>query len=173
GVEGIIEGSVRRFGDQVRVSAQLIYAPTETALWAQSYERDLQDVLALQSTVASAIAEGIRVQMTPREQAKLGSRRPVNLKAHEAYLQGRYHLQLGAEAAFKKDKAKLMDEESQKADEYFRQAVKEDPDYAPAYLGIWQEGDSNALPSRDWIPQAKPLLLKALQLDDSQICGSV
>jgi len=167
GVDGIIEGSVRRFGDQVRVSAQLIYAPTETALWAQSYERNLQDVLALQSTVASAIAEGIRVQMTPREQAKLGSHRPVNLKAHEAYLQGRYHLQLEQNAVFKKDKAKLMNAESAKAEEYFRQAMKEDPDYAAPYLGIWEAGLGNALPPRDWITRAKPLVLKALQLDDS------
>jgi eukaryotic-like serine/threonine-protein kinase len=137
GVDGIIEGSVRRFGDQVRISAQLIYAPTETALWAQSYERDLKDVLALQSTVASTIAQEVRVKMTPSEQAHLSSQRPVNLMAHEAYLQGRYHLQLEQNAAFKKDKAKLMDEESQKAERYFQQAIKEDPDYAAPYLGVW------------------------------------
>ena len=167
GVEAIIEGSIRRFGDHVRVSAQLIYAPSETALWAQSYERDLKDVLALQSTVASAIAQEIRVKMTAGEQAQLNSQRPVNLKAHEAYLQGRYHLQLEQNAVFKKDKARLMDAENEKAQEYFRQAIKEDPDYASPYLGIWDAMASSPLPNRDWMQRAKPLLLKALQLDDS------
>jgi eukaryotic-like serine/threonine-protein kinase len=167
GVDGIIEGSVRRFGDQVRISAQLIYAPTETALWAQSYERDLKDVLALQSAVASAIAQGVRVKMTANEREQMTSRRPVNLKAHEAYLQGRYHLQLEQNATFKKGKAKLMEEESQRAEQYFREAIKEDPDYASPYLGIWEAMQSSALPNRDWVQKARPLLLKALQLDDS------
>ena len=167
GVEGIIAGSVFRSGDRVRTTAQLIYAPQDKNIWAQSYERDLKDVLALQSKVASAIAEEIRVKMTPGEQAQLNSRRPVNLKAHEAYLQGRYHLQLEENAAFKKDKARVMDAESEKAKAYFQQAIKEDADYAPPYLGIWEAWQSSALPTRDWIQQAKPLLLKALQLDDS------
>src|SRR5437870_7765635 len=92
-----------------------------------------------------AIAEEIRVKMTPGEQGQLNSRRPVNLKAHEAYLQGRYHLQLEENAVFKKDKAKVMNEESKKAEEYFRQAMNEDPDYAPAYLGIWGALQSSAL----------------------------
>src|SRR5205809_1213773 len=75
GVDGVIEGSVRRSDDRIRISAELIYAPTETPLWAQSYERDLKDVLALQSTIASAIAQEIRVKMTPGEQAQLSSQR--------------------------------------------------------------------------------------------------
>ena len=167
GVDGLIEGSVRRFGDQVRVSAQLIYAPTETAIWAQSYERDLKGVLALQSAIASAIAQGVRVKMTAGEQAQLGSQRSINLKAHEAYLQGRYHLQLEQNATFKKDKANLMEEERHKAENYFRQAIKEDPGYGSPYLGIWDSMQSSALPNRDWMQEARPLLLKALQLDDS------
>ena len=89
GVEGIIAGSVLRSGDQVRITAQLIYAPQDKNIWAQSYERDVKDVLALQSAVASSIASEIRVQMKPGEQAQLNSSRTVNLKAHEAYLQGR------------------------------------------------------------------------------------
>ena len=133
GVEGIIAGSVFRSGDRVRTTAQLIYAPQDKNIWAQSYERDLKDVLALQSTVASAIAEEIRVKMTPGEQAQLNSRRPVNLKAHEAYLPGRYHLQLEENAAFKKDKARVMDAESEKAKAYFQQSIKEDADYAPPF----------------------------------------
>src|SRR2546428_7256022 len=167
GVQGIIAGSVFRSGDRVRTTAQLIYAPQDKNIWAQSYERDLKDVLALQSTVASAIAEEIRVKMTAGEQAQLNSQRPVNLKAHEAYLQGRYHLQLEQNAVFKKDKARLMDAENEKAQEYFRQAIKEDPDYASPYLGIWDAMASSPLPNRDWMQRAKPLLLKALQLDDS------
>jgi TolB-like protein/DNA-binding winged helix-turn-helix (wHTH) protein len=167
GVECIITGSVLRSGNRVRTTAQLIYAPQDKNIWAQSYERDIQDVLALQSTVASAIVEGIRVKMTPGEQAQLSSHRPVNLKAHEAYLQGRYHLQLEEQATFKKDKAKVMDLEAAKAETYFREAIKEDPDYAPSYLGIFEAWQSTALPNRDWQERARPLLLKALQLDDS------
>src|SRR5207253_8445945 len=101
GVEGIIEGSVLRAGERVRITAQLIYAPQDKNIWAQSYERDLQDVLALQSTLATTIADAIREQMTPGEKAQIGSFRPVNLKAHEVYLQGLYHLQQAQDAKYK------------------------------------------------------------------------
>ena len=77
--------------------------------------------------MASTIAGEIRVEMTPGEQAQLHSSRPVNLKAHEAYLQGRYHLQLAADALFKKDKGKFQSIEAEKAEEYFRQAIQEWP----------------------------------------------
>jgi TolB-like protein/DNA-binding winged helix-turn-helix (wHTH) protein/Flp pilus assembly protein TadD len=166
-VDGIVEGSVLRSGDRVRITAQLIRARTDVNLWAGTYDRDLHDVLALQSAVASTIANELRARMTPGEQAQLRSWRPVNLKAHEAYLQGLYHLQLEQDATFKKDKSKLAADEDQKAEDFFHQAIQEDPNYAPSYLGIWKVLQNTPLPGRDWAPQAKPLVLKALQLDDS------
>jgi len=167
GVEGIIAGSVLRSGDRVRITAQLIYAPQERNIWAQSYERDAKDVLALQSVVASSIANEIRVKMKPGEQAQLNSSRPVNLKAHEAYLQGRYHLQQVQNAVFKKDMGKLNQEEADKAVEYFQEAIQEDPNYAPPYIGVWEVGQVGPLPPRDWTPRARQMVLKALQLDDT------
>jgi TolB-like protein/DNA-binding winged helix-turn-helix (wHTH) protein/tetratricopeptide (TPR) repeat protein len=166
GVEGIIEGSILRSGDKVRITAQLIYAPQDRNIWAQSYERDLRDVLALQSTVASSIVNGIRVQMTPVEQTQLHSSRPVNLKAHEAYLQGRYHLQLAQYAVFKKDKGRLTSVESEEAQQFFRRAIKEDPNYAPYYLGLWEASSAGALTPAASIPESRTIVLKALKLDD-------
>ena len=167
GVEGIIEGSVLRSADRVRITAQLIYAPQDKNIWAQSYERDLHDVLTLQSTVASTIADAIRVQMTPTEQAQLKVSRPVNLAAHEAYLQGQYHLQKAADAQFRKGKGTLNATEARRAEEYFRLAIRQDPDYAPPYVGLWEVDGNGPLHPADWTPAAKPMLLKALQIDDS------
>src|SRR6202008_1730780 len=90
-VDAVVEGSVRRSGDQVRITAQLIYAPTDRHLWAESYERSLRDVLALQSEVASAIANEIKIKVTPEEQVHLSSSHLVNPDAYEAYLKGRYY----------------------------------------------------------------------------------
>lgn len=167
GVDGIVEGSVLRSGGRVRVTAQLIYAPKDTNVWVQTYDRDLQDVLTLQATVASAIAEEIRVKMKPDEKAQFHSRRSVNLKAHEAYMQGRYHLQLECDSVFKRNSAKVAAAEEEEAEKYFQLAIQEDPNYAPPYLGIWEALVSSPVPGRDWVPRAKPQLLKALQLDDS------
>jgi len=151
----------------VRITAQLIRARTDSNIWADTYDRDMRDVLALQSTVASTIADELRVRMTPGEQAQLHSWRPVTLKAHEAYLQGRYHLELEWDAVFRKDKSKLAADEDQKAEDFFRQAIQEDPNYAPSYLGVWEALQDGPTPGRDWAPQAKPMVLRALELDDS------
>ena len=88
-VDALVEGSVLRVGDRVRITAQLIHAATDQHLWAKSYERDLRDVLALQSEVARAIAEEVQVKLTPQQQARLARSRHVNPAAHEAYLKGR------------------------------------------------------------------------------------
>jgi len=166
GVEGIVEGSVLRSADRVRITAQLIYAPQDKNIWAQSYERDLHDVLALQSTVASTIANAIQLQMTPSEQAQLRISRPVNLAAHEAYLQGQYHLQQANGVIFKKDKGKLTKMEARRAEEYFRLAIQKDPDYAPPYVGVWDASCAGSVEPGDWTA-AKPMLLKALSIDES------
>jgi len=167
GVEGIIAGSVLRSGDQVRISVQLIYAPQDKNIWAQSYERDVKDVLALQSAVAGSIANEIRVQMKPAEQAQLGSYRAVNLRAHEAYLQGRYHLQQAQNTLNKKDKGKLNEDEAETSVNWFQQAIQADPSYAPSYIGVSEAWSASQLPPRDWQVRARPMVLKALQLDDS------
>ena len=167
GVDGIVEGSVLRSGDRVRITAQLIYAPRDTNVWVETYDRNLQDVLSLQSTVASAIADEIRIKMSAGEQAQLHSWRRVDLEAHEVYLQGRYHLQLEQDAVFRKDGVNLAAAEGEKAEQYFREAIQKDPSYAPSYLGIWDALLSSPLPARDWAQRSKPLLVKALQLDNS------
>jgi TolB-like protein/DNA-binding winged helix-turn-helix (wHTH) protein/Tfp pilus assembly protein PilF len=166
-VEGIIAGSVLRSGDRVRITAQLIYAPQDKNIWARSYERDVKDVLSLQSAVASSIANEIRVQMTPGERLQIASSRPINLQAHEAYLQGRYHLQQAQNALLKKDKAKLNEEEAETAVNYFQQAIRADPSYAPSYIGVMDAWSASQLPPRDYAPRARPFVLKALQLDDT------
>jgi TolB-like protein len=167
GVDGIIAGSVLRSGDQVRITAQLIYAPQDKNIWAQSYERDVKDVLALQRVVADSIANEIRAKMKPVEQAQLGSFRAVNLKAHEAYLHGRYHLQLAQNTLNKKNKADLNEDEAESAVNWFQQAIQADPSYAPPYIGISEAWSASQLPPRNWQVRSRPMVLKALQLDDN------
>ncbi|MGH9580869.1 MAG: protein kinase domain-containing protein [Terriglobales bacterium] len=101
-VDAVIEGSVVRDGDRVRITAQLIYAPADQHLWVESYERDLKDVLALQDEVARSIASEIKVKLTPEEQAHLTSARSVNPEAYELYLKGRHHWNKRTEEELKK-----------------------------------------------------------------------
>jgi eukaryotic-like serine/threonine-protein kinase len=157
GVDAVIEGSVERSGDQVRITAQLINARTDTHLWAHSYQRDLRDVLAMQSEVAKAIATEIQVQLTPQEQAHFDRSRPVNPAAYEAYLKGVYHWNFHT------------GEEMQKAISEFQRATQIDPSYAMAYVGL--SDTYTLLPfnadmdPRIVLPQAKAAALKAVELD--------
>jgi tetratricopeptide (TPR) repeat protein len=158
GVDGIVEGSVQRAGDRVRITAQLIEAATDKHLWAQSYERDSRDVFALQSDVAQAIAREIRVTVSPEEKTRLASSRPVNPSAHEAYLKGRYW------------QLKFTEEGFRKASGLYDRAVALDPGYALAWAGIAENLSGNAdlyLPSSEAYAKARPAAEKALQLDDS------
>ncbi len=158
GVDGIIEGSVMRAGDRVRVTAQLISAKNDEHLWAHDYERDLRDVLSLQSEVAQAVAQEIQAKLTRTERERLASARPVDAQAHEAYLRGRYSLNKGSEASIRK------------AIEYFHQAISRDSGYARAWAGL---ADSySALrsvyePPRVVMPKAEAAALKAVQLEDT------
>lgn len=124
GVEYIVEGSVRRAGGRVRISAQLVEACDETNLWAESYEEDTSSILALQNEVARAIARRIQVQLATALRGRMAATRAVAPHAYELYLKGRYYL----------NRANPHDHE--KALEYFQQAAAEDPLYAPAYAGI-------------------------------------
>ena len=157
-VNAVVEGSVARLEkpDRVRVSAQLIDAASDRSLWSETYERGLGDVFAMQDEVARNIARQIRAQLTPEDQQRLASARPVNTEAHEAYLQGRYHWQRGTEEQFREAKAD------------FEQAIQIDPTYALAYVGLadYYWGTDN-LPPRLAIPKAKELAQKALTLDEN------
>jgi TolB-like protein/DNA-binding winged helix-turn-helix (wHTH) protein len=125
-VDGIVEGSVTRSGQRVRITAQLLYGPTDKHLWAEAYERDLGDVLSLQSDVAQAIAQQVRAQLTPQQQARFGVARPVNPEAYDSYLKGRYYLSSQFSMAQPLNMAKS----------YFEEAVRKDSGFAPAYSGL-------------------------------------
>jgi serine/threonine-protein kinase len=156
-VDGVVEGSVQRSGDRVRITAQLIEARTDRHIWAESYERDLRDVLGLQGEVASAIAREIQVTLTPQEQTQLASARPVNPEAHEALLQGNYYWNKLTEAGIRKS----MD--------YYQKAIQLTPDYAPAYSALAFSynllASSEYAPSQENYAQAKKLAQKAIELD--------
>jgi serine/threonine protein kinase/Tfp pilus assembly protein PilF len=158
-VDGVVEGSVLRVGQRVRITAQLIHAATDTHLWAESYERDLQDVLLLQSEVARAIAREIQLAITPAEKRRLASGRRVNPEAHEAYLRGRFYWY------------KLTREDLDTAMGYFQLALEKDPNYALAYAGIahiwFSRGETGVVPSHEAFPKGKAAALKAVKLDDT------
>src|SRR5438309_2960958 len=127
-VDAVIEGSVERSSNHVRITAQLIYAAQDKNLSDRSYDRDLQDALAVQGTLANTIADEIRVQLSPDEKARLHTPRPVNVIALDYYLQGNYHLHRVRRGS--------VDEEAHKAAENFQRAIDQDSGFAPAYLGL-------------------------------------
>ena len=126
-VDGIIEGTVQRSGDRVRITAQLIQGASDKHLWANSYERDLSDVLALERDLTQEIAHEIQAQVRTPSAKPVAKLQPVNLNALEAYLQGNYLLNRKGSGA--------GDEDLTKAVEYFQKAIDADPSFAPAYLG--------------------------------------
>jgi adenylate cyclase len=157
-VDAVIEGSVARSGDKVRVTAQLIDAPADKHLWARSYERDSRDVLAMQDEIAQAIAREVNVELTSAEQAHFANSRKVNPAAHDAYLKGRYIMESDTE------------ERVQKAIEQFEEAIKIDPNFALPYTGLadaYSYGADWFFPAVEVMPKAKAASEKALQLDDS------
>ena len=162
-VDGIVEGSVLRSGNRVRITAQLLHAPTDQHLWAETYERDLGNVLKLQSEVAQTIAQQVRVQLTPQQQARLRSSPAVNPEAYEAYLRGRYFL----------SNQFTMAEPLNKAKSYFEESIRKDPGFALAYSGLADSyvylafsGQGGLSPDHAY-KSAKAALNKALELDDS------
>ena len=124
GADAIIEGSVRRVGGRVRVTAQLIHAASDAHLWAQDFDHDFSDVLKLQAEVADAIVREIKVQVTPEEAKRLTASRPVNPKAYELFMLGRYHYWQRTPDDWKKSVEEL------------EQAVRLQPDYAPAHAAL-------------------------------------
>jgi len=160
-VDAVVEGSVLRAGDQVRITAQLIEASTDKHLWSQRYEGELRDTLALQNRVAGAIADQIRINLTPQEEAALKNVRVVNPEAYESYLKGRYFWNKRTAGGLKVALA------------YFNQAIEGDPKSAQAYsgladtyalLGDWQYA---VMTPKEAFPKAKAAAIKALELDST------
>ena len=156
GVDGLVEGSVFRAGNQVRITAQLIDARTDRHLWADNFNGDFSDVLALQSNVARAIAGKIQVNLTRQEEARLVRKIPVHPEAHERYLMGRHQYR------------KRTLESRQRAVGYFEEAIRYDPNHALYYAGLAGAYISLAtahLPPAEVLPQAEAAARKALELD--------
>ena len=160
-VDAVVEGTVLRSGDRVRITAQLIQASADKHIWSQSYEGDLRDTLALQNKVARAIADQIRINLTPQEQAALKNEKVVNPEAYESYLKGRYFWNKRTADGLKTAVA------------YFDEAIKSDPNYARAYAGLadsyalmgdWQYG---VLTPKEALPRAEAAAIKALELDST------
>jgi len=161
GVDAVIEGSALRVGDRVRITVQLIRAETDELLWAESYERELKDVLAIQSEVARAIVGEVRVTLTPEERELLARSRVVDPEAHEAYLRGRFYWN-------RRSPESLLTSVG-----FFEEAISIDPEYALAHVGL-----ADAQQLRMWfligavapseaMPRAKASLEKALEIDAS------
>ena len=158
-VDAVVEGSVMRSGDRVRITANLIHAPSDRHLWAESYDRDLRDVLALQGEIARAVADEVKAKLTPQEQTRLARSRPVNLEAHRLYMLGRFHWNKRTEEGLKN------------AIDHFQRTIQIDPAYAPAYAGLADSydvlGDHGYLPPKEAFPKAKVAAQKALDIDES------
>src|SRR6185369_13102387 len=160
GVDAVLEGAVARTGDRVRITARLIHLSQERTLWAESYERDLREISALQSEIVLVVADEIKIKVLNQEQARLARVRAVNPRAYEEFLRGRY-LQ-----------AKMNPEDMRKALIYFQHALQIDPSYAPAYIGIVDcytigGGFQLGVSLKEGVAKMREAAQKAVQLDDT------
>src|SRR5437016_4463631 len=158
GVATVLEGSVRKAGDKVRVHVQLIDAENDTHLWAERYDRDLIDIFAVESDIAANIADALKAQLTGAERQAISARPTTNAEAHELYLRGRHLWRNFYRPGYERVR------------KYFEEAIALDPNYALAYVGLslyhsWGAGNA-ILPPEHW-PLAEEALQKALTLDDS------
>jgi len=162
-VDAVVEGAVELDQDRVRITAQLVDGANDQHLWAETYDRELKNILLLQSDVANDIAKQIDLKLTPQAQRHLSrSAHPVNPDAYQAYLLGRFYWN------------KRTADGLEKSGEYFQQAIRTDPTYAPAYSGLSDYfafltliGGPEVLPPREAMTKAKEAAAKGLQLDDS------
>jgi TolB-like protein/DNA-binding winged helix-turn-helix (wHTH) protein/Tfp pilus assembly protein PilF len=151
-VDAIIEGAVLRAGNRVRITAQLIQGSTDRRLWGGRYERELRDVLTLQSEVARDIASGIKATVTPQEQVRFASRRPVKPEAYDLYVRGKM----------------FLDSDNKAAAELLERAVGVDPDFAPAYAALGRAYADRLFlidPKDEWKEKAEAAVEKAISLD--------
>ncbi len=158
-VDAVVEGSVVRSGSNVRITAQLVYAPSDQHLWANQYERNLTDILLLQAEVASAIANEVQVRLTPQERGRLASARLVNPEAYQDYLRGRLHWN------------KRTEEGMEIGLELFQHALDKDPSYALSHAGVAEcynmMGFWGVAAPREVSPKAKLAASKALDIDEN------
>lgn len=157
GVAHVLEGSVQKSGDAVRVTVQLIHAPSDTHLWAESYDRKLIDIFQVETEIAQRIAAALATTLTGSEKSALAARPTANFGAYQAYLQGRYFWNKRTIEGFKESV------------EYFNRAIQADPGYAQAYVGLADAFlflDSLA-PPEEAVAKARTLLKKALELDET------
>ncbi len=155
----VLEGSVRRDGNRIRVAAHLIDARTQAQVWGEVYDQDWKDILLLQTDISRSVAQQIRLRLSPEQDSSLAAARPVGYEAHEAYLKGRFHWN-------KRTKDDLFT-----AISYFEQAARIDPGYALAYVGIadsyWALHEWNLMTTEQAAAKGRPAALKARELDDS------
>ena len=158
-VDGVVEGSALRVGDRVRITVQLVDVPSDRSMWARSYDRDLTDILALQSEVARTIADEIRIQVTPDERARLGRRSAVDPAAHVAYLQGLFLWN------------RFTGETVKQAIQRYQEALAIDPNYAAAYAGLADSyimlANHHILPPREGYLLGRKAAERGLSLDES------
>ena len=158
-VDAVVEGSVARSGNTVRINAQLVETSDDRHIWAQSFERNAQDIVALQDDVARAVAQTIQTVLQPGEQSRLENARPVSIQAYEAYLRG-----------LNTQKQRTQDSLTKSVD-FFTQATELDPTFAPAYAGLANSydllSDYSIVPDREAGPKAKAAAQRALSLDNS------
>ena len=158
-VAHVLEGSVRKSGDTVRITVQLIRASDSTHLWSQTYDRKLNDVFKVQDEIARAVVAALQVKLLPAERERLAAAPTVNAEAYDAYLKGLYHWY------------KLSPEGLDAAEHYFELALAKDPKYARAHAGIallWMgRQQMGYVPPAEAAPKAKAAALKAVELDDT------
>src|ERR1700686_2261678 len=156
-VDGIVEGTVQRSGDRVRVTAQLIYGPSDKHVWAHSYERDMREVFALERDVTEEIAREVRARIATPNQVPVAQARRASPKVLEAYLQGNYHLsRFGSGGG---------DEQLTMAEEYFQRAIDADPNFAPAYNQLANAHLNLLQPSKQDFDIARKMAERAVELD--------
>ena len=158
-VEMVLEGSVRKAGDKLRITVQLVKVDSGYPLWSGKYDRNMEDIFTLQDEISMSIVDNLKLELLGKEKAKLVKQYTQNLEAYELYLKGRYFWN------------KRTGEDMKKSVRYFEQAIEEDPIYALAYVGLAYSyvtlGEWNILPAKEVFPKAKVAAKKALEIDNS------
>jgi TolB-like protein/Tfp pilus assembly protein PilF len=155
----VLEGSVRKAADKLRITVQLINVQNQTHLWSKDYDRELKDVFEIQSDIAQRVMEALKVQLLAGEKRQIEKKGTANLEVYNLYLKGHYHL------------SKLTKEGVEKSIEYFEQAIEKDPSYARVYAGLAGSygvaGYFGYSPTKEAFLRKKALVKKALELDDT------
>jgi len=164
-VDAVVEGTVLRAGNRVRISAQLIKAASDQHIWAQSYDRDLSDILKLQTEVAQAIAHEVQAKTTPQDETRLSHYRHINAAAHDAYLKARAQWNLKTEEGLRR------------SIEYFEQAISKEPGYALAYAGLADSyivlAEEGMVPPQEAYTKIRWASSKAVEVDEAIADGHI